>query len=528
MSRAEPMGRTARRLASALALTTLMALGGCGDADRGPPLTILAGSELKDLEPLRADMEAAAGTPIEFTYTGSLDAVERLDAGERFDAVWLSHGKYLQQTPSLKPRIKAAERTMASPVILGVKRSKAEALGWIGHDPTWGEIAQAAADGRLSYAMTSPAASNTGFTALVGVASALAGTGDALELEAIRADRLADLFKGQKFIAGSSGWLADAYVERQAQLDGLINYESVILQLNAAGQLREPLVPVYPKEGIVTADYPLMLLDEARRETYTRLVGWLRTPEVQTRLSRETTRRPVVPGARIDPAIPERVLVELPFPASRSLLDALIDAYQARLRRPASTYFVVDTSGSMEGEGMTQLKASLAGLAGGDASLTGRFARFQAREQIHILPFSDTPGAPLVVRMPDDTGAGAEPLERIRQFAEAMQPGGGTAIFASVRAAYQGALEARRSAPERQYGIVVMSDGVNRNGMTEEAFRSWYASLPPEDQGIPVFALLFGEADPAQLETIARLTGGRVFDGRNNLRQAFKTIRGYL
>ena len=517
-----------RRGACLLAL----ALAGCGadggGAVDGPPLTVLAGSELKDLAPLQQDMARAAGAPIEFTYTGSLDAVERLVSGEAFDAVWVSHGKYLQQTEALKPRIRASERTMASPVILGVKQSKARALGWVGTEPTWAQIAQAAASGQLAYAMTSPAASNTGFTALVGVASALAGTGDALDEAAVNSERLADLFKGQAFIAGSSGWLADAYVQRQDALDGLINYESVILQLNASGQLQEPLVPIYPREGIVTADYPLMLLNDARRDAYNRLVAWLRQPEVQARISKQTSRRPVVPGVAPAAGIPDRVLVELPFPASRGVLDALIDAYQARLRKPASTFFVVDTSGSMAGDGLTQLQASLDGLTGGDTTLSGRFARFQPRERIYIMPFSSAPGTPLVVELPP-SGTDAEPaLERLRTFNDRLQADGGTAMFASVRQAYLDALAARRHAPGRQYGIVVMTDGQNRDGLSEAEFLVWYGGLPEADKGIPVFALLFGEASAEQLEQLTQATGGRVFDGRHDLRAAFKAIRGYL
>lgn len=521
------MSRFDRVLAAGL---LLLALGGCDSSapPSGPPLTIIAGSELKDLEPMQADLEKAAGVPIVFTYSGSLEAVERLEAGEQFDAVWVSHGKYLQQTESLKPRIKAAERTMTSPVILGVKQSKAAALGWSKGEPTWGEIARAAASGRLSYGMTSPATSNTGFTALVGTASALAGTGDAIDIKAIRIEPLAALFKGQKFIAGSSGWLADAYVARQDSLDGMINYESVILQMNAAGKLREPLVPIYPKEGIVTADYPLMLLEESQREPYRRLVDYLRTPEMQARISRETLRRPVVPGVAAAPAIPERVLVELPFPASRPVLDALIDAYQGQLRRPASTYFAVDVSGSMQGEGIDQLRASLTGLAGGDASLTGRFARFQPREHVYILPFSTQPGSPFEIALPASAEATSAALGEIRDFAAGLQANGGTAIFSSVQIAYQRALSERLLDPDRQYGIVVMTDGANNQGLNQAEFLQWYEGLSASDKGLPVFAVLFGRADTAQLEAIANATGGRVFDGRKDLRTAFKAIRGYL
>ena len=50
--------------------------------------------------------------------------------------------------------------------------------------------------------------------------------------------------------------------------------------LNAGGQLREPLTLIYPNEGIITADYPFMLLNAAKRDAYQKVVDYLRTPDV--------------------------------------------------------------------------------------------------------------------------------------------------------------------------------------------------------------------------------------------------------
>ncbi len=490
-------------------------------------LRVLAGSEIKDLEPLKARMEKAAGTPIEFIYSGSLDAVEKLEAGEQFDAVWLSHSKYLLQTPSIKAKVRASERIMTSPVILGVKVSKAAQLGWDKVDPTWTDIARAAASGKLSYGMTNPASSNTGFTALVGVAAALADKQDSLTIADIKTKELRQLFTGVKLTSGSSGWLADAYVREQARFDGMINYESVILQLNAEGKLTEKLAPIYPKEGIVTADYPLMLLNDSKRKAYDELVKFLRSPEVQRDITERTLRRPIVPEVQAAAAIPKKTLAELPFPASREVLDALIDAYQGQLRRPASTYFVIDTSGSMQGEGITQLRDAMAALSGADTTLSGRFARFQTREQIYMLPFSGQPGTPLRFNMPDDAAKTEAVLTSAREFASQLRADGGTAIFSSVKMALEAAQADRAKAPDRQYSVVVMTDGRNESGMSEKEFADWYERQGEAKQGIPVFGLLFGKAEKSQLERIATLTGGRVFDARKGLRTAFKEIRGY-
>ena len=85
--------------------------------------------------------------------------------------------------------------------------------------------------------MTNPAASNSGFTALIGVASALSGSSDSIDTGPIDTADLKEFFKGQTLTAGSSGFLADDFVREQDSLDGIINYESVLLSLNRGGKL---------------------------------------------------------------------------------------------------------------------------------------------------------------------------------------------------------------------------------------------------------------------------------------------------
>jgi Ca-activated chloride channel family protein len=232
----------------------------------------------------------------------------------------------------------------------------------------------------------------------------------------------------------------------------------------------------------------------------------------------------------VDPAaaVPKKMLSELPFPGSREVLDALIDAYQQKLRRPASTYFVLDISGSMgKNGGIEQLHNALAALAGADSTLSGKFAKFQPREKVFLLPFNEEPRTPVRFDMPDDPRDSADTQRRIRDFSEQLNAGGGTAIFSSVKIALETAAADRLALPGRQYSIVIMTDGMNTSGMGDQEFGNWYSKSPETQRGIPVFGLLFGEAKRSQLEQITELTGGKVFDTRKSLKVAFKEIRGY-
>jgi Ca-activated chloride channel family protein len=516
----------------------LALLAGCGNKssttqqslERAPnTFTVLAGSELKDIEKgFKDDVRKATGIDLNFTYSGTLDAVDRLAAGDKFDALWVSHGKYLAMNDAMKGRILAQEKTMLSPVILGLKTSKAHELGWDTREPTWKDIADAAKAGKFTFGMTNPASSNTGLTATIGLAAALAQNPDALTQADLKNPRITDFFHAQSLTSGSSGWLAEAYERDQSKVDGIINYESVLLSLNASGKLSEPLTLVYPKEGIITADYPLMLLNAAKRADYDKLVAYLRSKDFQTRMSALTLRRPVNPDATMAPAIPKRTLIELSFPSQPSLITALIDNFLSDVRIPGSSRYVLDLSGSMEGERIDSLKHAMAILASASTQGSERYSRFLNREEVGIITFSTHPAPTALFPMGSDPEQNAKTRAAVAEFVRPLTADGATAIYDSIQQALT-ELAAERSAgkEKRYYTVVLMTDGENNRGLSHSQFNDWYRSQPGL-QGIPVFPILFGEGNAIELKELADLTGGRLFDSRSTpLAQVFKEIRGY-
>ncbi|MBC7780644.1 MAG: VWA domain-containing protein [Proteobacteria bacterium] len=516
-----------------MVLATLIAACGRDDtrAPAGSTLTVLAGSELRDIEPMLADLRKATGVELKMTYAGTLDAVEQLQGGATFDVTWLASGRYAQLVPEVRKRIVASERTMTSPVVLGLKASKARALGWTDASVvTWNDIAQAAASDRLTFGMTNPASSNTGFSALLGLASALSDKGDALEAADIDAKRLAAFFRGQKLTAGSSGWLNDAFVADQGRIDGVINYASTLIALNRGGVLKEPLVLIYPKEGIVTADYPIMLLDADKRALYDRVLAHVRAPAFQRAIAVQTFRKPINPDVTEGRDLYPATLVEIAFPRSLEVIDAILLAFANELRLPADATFVLDTSGSMAGDRLTQLRTAMSTLVAGDGSLTGRFATFRGRERISVIEFSDRPRKARVLELGAATERNAALLQPLQDALNKMSAAGGTAIYTALRQAYIEALERRRGDQrERYYSIVLMTDGDNRDGIGFDEFARWYRTLDQRSRDIRVFAVLFGDANQAELTKLAELTGGRIFDGRkaDSLARVFKDIRSY-
>src|SRR5262249_592568 len=139
--------------------------------------------------------------------------------------------------------------------------------------------------------------------------------------------KLKDFLAGQKLTAGSSGWLADAYARDEAHLDGLINYEAVLLRLNEQPGLRDPLTVIYPQDGVISADYPLMLLSEAKRRPYERLVAALRSDSFQAGPVARVYLRPSNPNVTRSAKLSGDAVAELAFPNRLEVIDAVLASY---------------------------------------------------------------------------------------------------------------------------------------------------------------------------------------------------------
>jgi Ca-activated chloride channel family protein len=297
--------------------------------------------------------------------------------------------------------------------------------------------------------------------------------------------------------------------------------------LNSGGQLHEPLDLIYPSEGIVTADYPFMLLNDAKRDAYDKVVAWLRTPDVQRRIMTDTARRPSIPGVPLDSRFPTQTLVELPFPSKLDTIDALLTVYLDQIRRPASAVFVLDNSGSMQGERLDSLKQALNQLTGTDTSLTGQFSRFRTREEITLLTFSSFVDQPQTFTI-DDANPNSPDMQQIRDAVDAMEAGGGTAIYSALAQAYDIVQSEQASDPNRLWSIVLMTDGENNDGISPDTWRAEYQALPQDVQNVHTYPILFGDSSQDEMQSIADTTGGRLFDAQSSdLETIFKQIRGY-
>lgn len=542
-----------------LTLVLVLLLAACGKDEPPPPpppppaanapdFTVLATSDLRDVQPLEDMVLKATGVKLKFRFGGTMESTEAVLTGSaNAHAAWFANAKYLLASPEGQSRVKLQEKIMLSPIAVGVSESNARKHGWDKPDLklTWKDIANAARDGKLRYALSNPATSNQGFMALMGVVAAAGGKSEALQAADVDRGAIADFLKGYKIPGDNSTYLSEQFILQQGtRANAFINYESWLLSLNASGKLREKLRLIYPFEGVSTADYPFMLIDEARRADYLKVVDYLKGDAAQTWLARQTLRRPIRPdvAARVDDLLPKAGLqVELPFSPDRALADGLIAAYLNEFRTPIASTFVLDTSGSMQGGGRrAQLVQAMGYIAGADNSLTGRIAKLTNRERVWLQPFADMPYGRTGFEVPAgdtrargvqeqaDSDAKQKVLADVRDLAEGLQMKGGTALYDAVYESLRHMLAERTKNPRYQYSVVAFTDGENNKGRNLEQFKRDYQALPEDVKAIPVFWVLFGEANEAALKELAQLTGGQVFDARKrSLYSVFKDIRAY-
>lgn len=521
-----------------IAALGVMPLAGCDDPAPKFNFTVLSGSENKELEPILQDFAHSRGVGLQMEYQGSVDIANALKAGADIaaDAVWPANRLWLTIGDTHKV-VRHDASIMRSPVILGLRRSVAQKLGWAGKaDLTVADILKAAQAGAFHYATTSATQSNSGASFYFAALHAMAGSpSEALQRQhlddaAVRR-QIKDLLATIDRSSGSSGWLKTLFLEHSDQLDGMINYESIIWETNRAlaEAGREPLCALYPSDAVAIADHPLGLIgrgDAVREAFFLDLQKHLLSPEVQTRIQ-EQGRRTGAIGMEGNAAVlrtdecfdTKRVISPVPLP-DQEVLTAALNLYQTTLRKPSATVYVLDFSGSMQGAREAELKQAMHSLLDPDTAAANLLQ--PTADDLHIvIPFNDR-----VIGVWQERGNDPIALHRLLARIEGQSAGGSTNIYSPT------ALGLTRLAAlgDQLHGyfpaVIMMSDGASNQGRgfveVEEALAKLRLERP-----IPVFSIAFGESDMAQLTTLSQATSGKVFDSRKGLIQAFKEAKGY-
>jgi len=528
-------------IAAVLIVAAVLGLGLFGPGGPRTGLHIVSGSENRALEPIVMAWGRETGVDVEMTYLGSVDISRALGQGTEiaYDAVWPAHSLWIELGDTERV-VKHRESILRSPVVLGLRRSIAERLGWVGReDITIQDIQAAARADEFRLAMTSATQSNSGASAYFGFLYAIAGDPDILT-QAHLADpkvlaEVRDLLSQVDRSSGSSGWLKDSYLDNPGVFDAMFNYEALIIEANRELVRRggEPFHAIYPANGLSVADSPLGYVDKgdaAKEQAFLALQAHLLSEDTQQVLS-DLGRRAGLIGLLAERADPEiwnpawgidltRAIAPIPAPEARVIGEAL-RLYQTDLRKPSLTVWVLDISGSMQGDPIAELKTAMGLLLDPEAAALN-LLQPSARDVTILMPFNHRRFPPVKVEG-SDPAALADALSQIRQ----LEAGGGTDLYGALYYALEELRPYAEAGTLFDYlpAIVAMTDGASETDNRQVMLGHLEATGFGLD--VPIHSIAFGNADRAQLEELSRATVGRLFTAGSDLAKALRSAKGY-
>ena len=490
-------------------------------------LRILSGSENRELSQILDDFARTQDINIVMDYKGSLDIMRELENGAAgYDAVWPASSLWIS-VGDTQHLVKHAQSVSITPVVFGIRESLAKDLGFTEREVSVSDILEAVSGGKLEFCMTSATQSNSGCCAYIGFLYALLGNPDVITSEALAdpglAQSMTSLLSGVDRSSGSSDWLKDMFLE--GDYDAMVNYECLIISANQELEARgeEPLYVVYPYDGLSIADSPLGYIDNGdsrKEEAFLSLQDYLLSDDVQNQIQK-TGRRTGYEGVsqenadvfRSDWGIqPDRLLSPIRMPSSEVLFECL-NLYQTQFRKPSLTVYCLDYSGSMSGEGENQLEEAMAQILIQD-NAAQNFLQASSDEINILIPFDSN------VRETYMASGNGQEIELLYDDVVNEETGGGTNMYKAAETA----LEVLSQYDLSQYtpAVILLTDGMS-NGSFDD-FRRAYEEAGMD---VPVFSIMFGDADPDQLDDLADFTNARVFDGREDLIGAFRSVKGY-
>lgn len=538
-------------------------------------LVIASGSENKEARDAIQHAVDTAGISVELHYMGSVDIMKALQNGGTsgsvsYDAVWPASSMWISMGDT-QHLTKDSKSVSTTPIVFGVRKSKAVELGWANADGTanavsTSDIMNAVSQGSLTFSMTSATQSNSGASAYLAFLTALAGTGGALTADDLSdtavTDSVKQLLSGVDRSSGSSDWLKDMMVQEPDAHDAMVNYESMVIaadkELTQAGQ--EPLLAIYPSDGIATSDSPLAYVDRGQGDATASAFASFQSAltDGDATLALERAGRRCGLGGKVknadDSQVQQAFRAEWGITTSSDVLKAItlpdasviqqaLTLYQTQLRKPSYTIWVVDYSGSMEGDGkdgvVQGLKQAL------DPTLASQSMIEPMDGDVNVfLPFSGEVGTPVVAQGTDTS--------ELLSTAESLQPDGGTDIYkgldealgyvqkavagdagaassgAGASGAASGGASASGGAGEYTVAIILMTDGQSSESGKDQFTHDYQEKSASIGVGVPIFSIMFGDADSTQLDALAAMSNGKVFDGRDgNLADVFLEVKAY-
>ena len=243
---------------------------------------ILSSYENKVAEQKVVDYAKKLNKKVEFKYLGDLDIVDELNNNsKRYDAVWISNSMWLYMLNNSYLTTDSKSISI-SPVVFGVRKSKAKELGLTDNNVTNTDMVNLIKEKKIKYVMPSVTRTNSGATAYLGFLQSLSGNPEVLTEEMINTEEvkndLKDLFSGVERVSGDESYLEDMFLN-DSSYDAVIASESSLININKklVKDKKEPLYLIYPTDGVAINDSTFAFInnDSTKEDLFLKLQSYL-------------------------------------------------------------------------------------------------------------------------------------------------------------------------------------------------------------------------------------------------------------
>ena len=346
---------------------------------------------------------------------------ERPDVWAPASSAWVSLLVQQSNALTILP-IGPAPSLFKSPLVMGMPKPMADALGYPGTPVGWRDIFALVKNragwgakghqkwGSFRLGKTNPTVSTSGLHALIGTYFAAPGGG--LTVDRVKSMAVHDFVAGVEAGVVHYGQTAADFLRnlRDASDQGqpllyvsavaleeqeLVDYNAGIIGGVDYGAPSVPLVPIYPSEGTPVADHPYVTLNSTRQAAAQDFYRFMTRPEQQAVIDRRNFRM-VGSGDRgnVGPALSKQKFIDRNQPTlvlqpQGVVLAAMLAAWQV-LRKRARVLILVDAAAASD-----QLKQATTRLA--DA-----VSRFNPTDSAGVWVFPSPAGyvTPYVVQVP--------------------------------------------------------------------------------------------------------------------------------
>ncbi|WP_405620342.1 substrate-binding domain-containing protein [Streptomyces sp. NBC_01508] len=439
--------------------------------------------------------------------------------------VWVERAQDVGDDIALTPAGNAA----TTPVTLAVTPSAGTALGWPEKTYTWAELtASAAGQDAVRLGAADPARSATG---LLAFSSVVASTRKA------EPDSDTQIAATAEALAGRVS-ASDAQVVRslaRGTADSARGNEAVFLTEQAAFTHNSAAGPAdlqlfYPTDAAPVLNYPLNLVNEPELTTREsraamRFISLLNEQGAQRTLAEHgfRTAHSIVPGGLVRAAggrAPQPYALTKAAPPTTEMVGEALGMWTVTVQDARLTV-VVDTSDAMAGPvpgrgGESRMDVT-------KASMLQTLARFTPQDEVGLWDFAaDLDGsrdyrkladtAPLGERAKD----GATHRESLSDAVSALAtvPAGSaaaTGLYDTTLAAFKEAQSSYVSG--KCNAVVILTGGPDTDGAARTALMAELRKLADPRRPVPLIAIAVGpEADRAQMDEVARITGGAGYE----------------